>query len=400
MASPGPRAPPFLVLGLLLAAAAATAASAAAATDPFSPQLGDTGACHRQCGRSLQHRADAVLNACYRGCRLFSICHFVDASAALNTTRAECEAACAEAYSNAQERFGCRTGCRKQLPEVESRMDKSPEVKAPAVLRAGFGLHLLQRHRQLCPELHLLHLDLLPAGGRWQSGGVPVPAPAGIPPARGADDPAGAAGTGGQPPCPAAPRRPPAEGGEAPPREGAAGQNQTRGHPAAGARFPGLHGQALGPSSLDPGRLPLPLHHGDAVAELRQLGDGPRAARQDPASEHQRGQGVPGRPGRPRSLPPAARHRRHPVPLRTGEDAGPLPLKGRPGQNRPVALLPLPHHLPATSLSPSPCRCPRVLLFSPVSPAPRGLCLRGGWGGSWLDATVTPRASLGLFLLR
>uniref|UniRef100_A0A8B9BKK2 Transmembrane protein 59 like n=1 Tax=Anser brachyrhynchus TaxID=132585 RepID=A0A8B9BKK2_9AVES len=72
--------------------------------------------------------SDAVLNACYRGCRLFSICHFVDASAALNTTRAECEAACAEAYSNAQERFGCRTGCRKQLPEVESRMDK---VKAP-----------------------------------------------------------------------------------------------------------------------------------------------------------------------------------------------------------------------------------------------------------------------------
>lgn len=35
---------------------------------------------------------DAVLNACYRGCRLFSICHFVDASAELNTTRAECEA--------------------------------------------------------------------------------------------------------------------------------------------------------------------------------------------------------------------------------------------------------------------------------------------------------------------
>uniref|UniRef100_A0A8C3BMH4 Transmembrane protein 59 like n=1 Tax=Cairina moschata TaxID=8855 RepID=A0A8C3BMH4_CAIMO len=160
MASPGPRAPPFLVLGLVLAAAASAAAS-----DPFSPQLGDTGACHRQCGRSLQHRAaagqgmpsrdrgpttsspgtrlpadlpwdahpavDAVLNACYRGCRLFSICHFVDASAALNTTRAECEAACAEAYGNAQERFGCRTGCRKQLPEVESRMDKSPEVKAP-----------------------------------------------------------------------------------------------------------------------------------------------------------------------------------------------------------------------------------------------------------------------------
>uniref|UniRef100_A0A8C0EYZ6 Transmembrane protein 59 like n=1 Tax=Bubo bubo TaxID=30461 RepID=A0A8C0EYZ6_BUBBB len=72
---------------------------------------------------------DAVLNACYRGCRLFSICHFVDASAELNTTRAQCEAACAEAYSNAEEQFGCVTGCRKQLPEVESRKEK---LKAPS----------------------------------------------------------------------------------------------------------------------------------------------------------------------------------------------------------------------------------------------------------------------------
>ncbi|XP_009641060.1 transmembrane protein 59-like [Egretta garzetta] len=75
---------------------------------------------------------DAVLNACYRGCRLFSICHFVDASAELNTTRAECEAACAEAYSNAEEQFGCVTGCRKQLPEVESRKEKSLELKVPS----------------------------------------------------------------------------------------------------------------------------------------------------------------------------------------------------------------------------------------------------------------------------
>ncbi|NXI59067.1 TM59L protein, partial [Chloroceryle aenea] len=75
---------------------------------------------------------DAVLNACYRGCRLFSICHFVDASAELNTTRAECEAACTEAYSNAEEQFGCMTGCRKQLPEVESGKEKSLELKAPS----------------------------------------------------------------------------------------------------------------------------------------------------------------------------------------------------------------------------------------------------------------------------
>ncbi|XP_064898602.1 transmembrane protein 59-like isoform X2 [Columba livia] len=159
MAARHPRA--LLALGLALLATAA-----AAATDPFLSQLGDTAGCRGQCGRSLPRRAaavspgasgtgdgyqghrehrrywehrgvpgaswDAVLNACYRGCRLFSICHFVDASAELNTTRAECEAACAEAYSNAEEQFGCVTGCRKQLPEVESRREKSLELKEPS----------------------------------------------------------------------------------------------------------------------------------------------------------------------------------------------------------------------------------------------------------------------------
>ncbi|XP_030365345.1 transmembrane protein 59-like isoform X1 [Strigops habroptila] len=126
MAARSPRA--LLALGLALAAAAA------ATTDPFSAQLGDTAGCRGQCGRSLPRRAaaDAVLNACYRGCRLFSICHFVDASAELNTTRAECEAACTEAYSNAEEQFGCVTGCRKQLPEVESRKEKSLELTVPS----------------------------------------------------------------------------------------------------------------------------------------------------------------------------------------------------------------------------------------------------------------------------
>ncbi|XP_049664965.1 transmembrane protein 59-like [Accipiter gentilis] len=123
----------LLVLGLAVVVATA-AAAVVAVPDPFSPQLGDTAGCRGQCGRSLPRRtaADAVLNACYRGCRLFSICHFVDASAELNTTRAECEAACAEAYSNAEEQFGCVTGCRKQLPEVESRKEKSLELKAPS----------------------------------------------------------------------------------------------------------------------------------------------------------------------------------------------------------------------------------------------------------------------------
>ncbi|NWW84001.1 TM59L protein, partial [Rhynochetos jubatus] len=41
-----------------------------------------------------------------------------------------CLAACAEAYSSTEEQFGCVTGCRKQLPEVESR--KSLELKVPS----------------------------------------------------------------------------------------------------------------------------------------------------------------------------------------------------------------------------------------------------------------------------
>uniref|UniRef100_A0A8C8RV50 Transmembrane protein 59 like n=1 Tax=Pelusios castaneus TaxID=367368 RepID=A0A8C8RV50_9SAUR len=80
--------------------------------------------CQASSQLSFSFVQDAVLNACYRGCRLFSICHFVDASAELNTARTECESACTEAYSNAEEQFGCVTGCRKQLPETQSRTAK------------------------------------------------------------------------------------------------------------------------------------------------------------------------------------------------------------------------------------------------------------------------------------
>ncbi|XP_071583842.1 transmembrane protein 59-like isoform X1 [Heliangelus exortis] len=137
MAARSPRA--LLAIGLTLLATAATAATT---IDPFSSQLGDTAGCRGQCGRSLPRRAaaDAVLNACYRGCRLFSICHFVDASAELNTTRAECEAACAEAYSNAEEQFGCVTGCHKQLPEVESRKEKVRGGESPALKDPTFSM--------------------------------------------------------------------------------------------------------------------------------------------------------------------------------------------------------------------------------------------------------------------
>ncbi|KGL95617.1 Transmembrane protein 59, partial [Charadrius vociferus] len=65
------------------------------------------------------------LNACYRGCRLFSICHFVDADAELNTTRAECEA------DPAANQAGCRftpTGCKAG----GIGMSWGPELKVPS----------------------------------------------------------------------------------------------------------------------------------------------------------------------------------------------------------------------------------------------------------------------------
>ncbi|XP_075759005.1 transmembrane protein 59-like isoform X1 [Pelodiscus sinensis] len=108
---------PLLALGLALAAA----------QDPFAPQLGDISACRERCAQPPGATRDAVLDACYRGCRLFSICHFVDVSAELNATRAECESACIEAYGSAEEQFGCTTGCRKQLPEAQGWKDKSLE---------------------------------------------------------------------------------------------------------------------------------------------------------------------------------------------------------------------------------------------------------------------------------
>ncbi|XP_055514383.1 transmembrane protein 59-like isoform X2 [Leucoraja erinacea] len=59
--------------------------------------------------------------ACQRGCRLLSICQFVDGISGLNSTRAECEAACLEAYSQTDEQYGCTTGCREQFLEAERR---------------------------------------------------------------------------------------------------------------------------------------------------------------------------------------------------------------------------------------------------------------------------------------
>ncbi|XP_071968524.1 transmembrane protein 59-like [Engystomops pustulosus] len=108
--------------------------SAVSAGDPFDAQLGDISSCSQQCQLTFKLKSfsqDDVLSACFRGCRLFSICHFVDVTADLNTTRAECESACAEAYSKTEEQYGCTTGCRKQLTEVESQKEKMLDLRLP-----------------------------------------------------------------------------------------------------------------------------------------------------------------------------------------------------------------------------------------------------------------------------
>ncbi|GCB76613.1 hypothetical protein scyTo_0021016 [Scyliorhinus torazame] len=78
---------------LLLLSAAATCSPAG--TDPFDSLLGDTARCQSLCRETFTQAGqprEAPLSACQRGCRLFSICQFVDGINRLNSTRAECEA--------------------------------------------------------------------------------------------------------------------------------------------------------------------------------------------------------------------------------------------------------------------------------------------------------------------
>lgn len=60
---------------------------------------------------------------------------------------------------------------RECLPSSH-RAAASHDSPPQAALGDGGRVQLVQRHRQLGPELHLLHLDLLPASGRRQGGGV------------------------------------------------------------------------------------------------------------------------------------------------------------------------------------------------------------------------------------
>ncbi|XP_016282569.2 transmembrane protein 59 isoform X1 [Monodelphis domestica] len=140
-----PRAPrlprsQLLLLPLLLVVALSLPRTAGAASaEAFDSVLGDTASCHRACQMTYPlhtypkgyaaslHMVDQTeeeLYACQRGCRLFSICQFVDDGIDLNRTKLECESACTEAYSQPGEQFACHLGCQSQLPFAELRQEQ------------------------------------------------------------------------------------------------------------------------------------------------------------------------------------------------------------------------------------------------------------------------------------
>ncbi|XP_028821052.1 transmembrane protein 59-like [Denticeps clupeoides] len=108
-------------LGLLLLLL--VAAPAAASSDLLDNQLGDINYCKKQCQKSIKNQ-DSALNACHRGCRLFSICQFVNGNADFNTSTEECHGACQEAYSHLLEQKACSTGCLSQPSEPEIKRRK------------------------------------------------------------------------------------------------------------------------------------------------------------------------------------------------------------------------------------------------------------------------------------
>ncbi|OBS76677.1 hypothetical protein A6R68_16859 [Neotoma lepida] len=114
--------PPLLLLTMALAGGSGTAAAEA-----FDSVLGDTASCHRACQLTYPlhtYPKEEELYACQRGCRLFSICQFVDDGIDLNRTKLECESACTEAYSQPGEQYACHLGCQDQLPFAELRQEQ------------------------------------------------------------------------------------------------------------------------------------------------------------------------------------------------------------------------------------------------------------------------------------
>ncbi|NWY33603.1 TMM59 protein, partial [Pheucticus melanocephalus] len=117
----------LLPLFLVIQEGAASGQLPAASSEAFDSVLGNTASCHRACQLTYPlhtYPKEEELYACQRGCRLFSICQFVDDGADLNRTKQECDSACTEAYSQSDEQYACHLGCQNQLPFAELRQEQ------------------------------------------------------------------------------------------------------------------------------------------------------------------------------------------------------------------------------------------------------------------------------------
>ncbi|CAG14058.1 unnamed protein product, partial [Tetraodon nigroviridis] len=291
---------------------------------------------------------DSVMNACHRGCRLYSICQFVNGNAGFNTSKEECQGACQEAYVKLLEQEACSSGCASQPSEPELKRRKLRAMtlrpKPPSVMEAvsswcsdivssaqsfisstwTFYLQaddgkvvVFQGEKQIdqfpdktkAGEIYQsktidslglkrnLSQALLRASQRWstlrQSCRPLGPAWRTSPGPRSTLTPKGPTGPGatererqvkqaGRASTPSSTwrtPRPSTTSWAACPGETDAFERLTAANPRLTA--PSWPPQALRPPPLDPGRLPLPVHHGHAVAELRQPGHRPGAAHQD-----------------------------------------------------------------------------------------------------------------------
>ncbi|XP_037106162.1 transmembrane protein 59-like [Syngnathus acus] len=127
----------------LLAVFLAGFAAAASSLEIFDNQLGDISYCKKQCQLAIKNKGptkDSMMNACHRGCRLYSICQFVNGNAGFNTSKDECQGACQEAYVKLVEQDACSTGCASQPsePEIKRRKLKAMTLrpKPPSVMEA------------------------------------------------------------------------------------------------------------------------------------------------------------------------------------------------------------------------------------------------------------------------
>uniref|UniRef100_A0A8C5WLY7 Transmembrane protein 59 n=1 Tax=Leptobrachium leishanense TaxID=445787 RepID=A0A8C5WLY7_9ANUR len=93
--------------------------------------LGDSASCHTVCDETYPlhtYPEEEELFACHRGCRLFSICQFVEDGNDLNKTKADCDSACVEAYPQSIEQFACQLGCHSQMPFAEKRQEELSDM--------------------------------------------------------------------------------------------------------------------------------------------------------------------------------------------------------------------------------------------------------------------------------